>query len=369
MELMFDAMKGTMGQKPYYVAMVKVKQIPNLFDTYLDRKQKQAEDKAEMDLHEEAQRRMNMKRIPEISSYIQRSFTTNTTYSYVFNSITANTEASVKFKPIRKGSNIGQLHIKDLQKFTVADGQHRLMGIKNAYYQMPKKHQIEFGNESIAVVFFDVRDPRTGIADIKRKHQIFTDLNRSAKAVSGSISYAMGSRPVEQITRSVIDGFEGFRNLVDMENTYPKRGSRYLFSAKAIGDSIALLLGTIDHNEIKTKEKEALEFWKQMYRILPDWNKVVSGEVDAALFKKRYLCTHAIVLRSLAQVIARAMSTGDKKLLVKTYKNVQAFDWSKSNPQLKRHLLTENGRVNNSKPIQVEFVKYLCTKFGISEIG
>lgn len=366
MELKFPAMRGKMGQKEYFVAMIKIKQVPNLFNTYLDRKLKQAEEKLELDLSNEAQRRLNMKRIPMISEYIQKSFQqSNNKYTYVFNSITVNCETPLIFKPHTKGFDIGELLVKDLEQFTVADGQHRLMGIKNAFNSMSGKQKELFGNESIAVVFFDVRDSKTGKPDIKRKHQIFTDLNIHAKQVSGSLPWAMGSGPIEQITKNLIESLSEFQGLVEMEKTSPSKGSKYLFSAKSIGDSTKLLLGPITDENFKRKEKEAFEFWKKLYIALEVWQDVNKGTIDSAEVKEKYVCTHAIVIRSIALILHKVNGTGDKRQIDKVFKNIKNYNWKKTNARLRGKIFGEGKAVMNSLPAQSELVTFLCKEFGV----
>ncbi|MBX3041159.1 MAG: DNA sulfur modification protein DndB [Bdellovibrionaceae bacterium] len=364
-ELKFPALRGKMGRKEFYVAMVKIKSVPNLFNTYLEHKQNQAEKKEDIDFSVEAQRAMNLKRIPEISQYIQDTFSTNTKYTYVFNSITANCEMPLKFVPLKGSPDIGTLIIRDLEQFTVADGQHRLMGIKNAYHEMSDKNKKEFGNESIAVVFFDVRDPKSGRPDIKRKHQIFTDLNRSAKLVSKSALNAMGGRPNEQVTRFVISNFPGFSNRVEMEKSHPKRSSEKLFSAASIGDANTLLFGSITTEKIQETEQKAKLFWEKMYEAMPEWKNVVEGKEDPSYLKDKYLWTHAVVLRAIATVAAKAYSIGGEKAAEQLFKKMKNFDWRRTNPSLKRILISEAGHVHNAKTVERELVQYLCKTFGV----
>jgi len=364
-ELKFPALRGKMGRKEFYVAMVKIKTVPNLFNTYLEHKQNQAEKKEEIDFTVEAQRAMNLKRIPEISTYIQETFSTKTRYTYVFSSITANCEMPLKFQSTKGLPDIGTLVIKDLEQFTVADGQHRLMGIKNAYYGMSEKHKKEFGNESIAVVFFDVRDEKTGKPDIKRKHQIFTDLNRSAKVVSKSALNSMGGRPSEQVTRFVISNLKGFANRVEMEKNHPKRSSEKLFSAAAIGDANQLLFGPIAIETIPVIELKAKAFWEQMYEVMPEWKNVIEGKTDPSYLKDKYLWTYAVVLRGIATVVAKARSVGGEKAAEQLFKKFKGFDWRRSNPSLKRILISDAGSVYNAKTTERALVQYLCKTFGV----
>ena len=93
MDIAFPAMRGKMGAHEYFVAMIKLGDVASIFETYLDKKTHQANTQAEFDLLEEAQRRMNLKRIPEIKDYIL-----NHPENWVFSALTASYKEA-EFQP------------------------------------------------------------------------------------------------------------------------------------------------------------------------------------------------------------------------------------------------------------------------------
>src|SRR5689334_1259724 len=136
-EYVFPAIRGVQAQREYYVSMCPLRLIPKLF----------VFDDEELLPELRAQRTLNRSRVPEIARYI-----INNPSNYTFSAITASIDANVRFEPIgagAEGKRVGLLKVPMSARFIINDGQHRRAAIETALREKP-----DFGDESIAVVFF-----------------------------------------------------------------------------------------------------------------------------------------------------------------------------------------------------------------------
>src|SRR5205085_1987397 len=86
MRVSFPAMRGTLGQRVYYSALMKLNAIPKMF-TFRDW--------AEFTPSDREQRVLNKKRIPDIAKYML-----DNEDGYLFSSITASYKCEVDFTPL-----------------------------------------------------------------------------------------------------------------------------------------------------------------------------------------------------------------------------------------------------------------------------
>src|SRR5687768_15537348 len=111
MNITFPAVKGRMGSRDYYVAMFPMSVVPRLF---------KFRDWAELPPEARAQRKLNEKRVPEITRYILEHED-----DWVFSSLTASFRAEEAFKPLVEDGSIGMLELPLDTEFLINDGQHR----------------------------------------------------------------------------------------------------------------------------------------------------------------------------------------------------------------------------------------------------
>ena len=135
MKVKFPAMQATIGQRIYYVCVMKLTAIPKMF-TFRDWIMFTPEDRE--------QRVLNKTRIPEISSYML-----DHEDGYIFSSITASYRCNVRFEPVNPdGLGFLEMDFEDAD-FVINDGQHRCAAIAQAIKENPA-----LGEESISVLLF-----------------------------------------------------------------------------------------------------------------------------------------------------------------------------------------------------------------------
>jgi DNA sulfur modification protein DndB len=348
MDVNFPAMRGKMGYHEYYVAMIKLGDVVSIFETYLEKKIHQSQTRAEIDLLEEAQRRMNIRRIPEIKDYILGNPS-----NWVFSALTASFKDACFF-PFEPNLNIGTLHFKGFSKFTINDGQHRCAALKEALKDDPRLEE-----QTISVVFFRADS-------IQRMQQIFTDLNRSAAKVSGSVVVAMGSLPIERATVEVASANPFLRTYTEMERTSPLLGSDKLFALSALFQANINFVGKhLKQMDLDPAVKKLSKFWSDLYAEMPLWQAVENKEITPAEVKQDYICNHAMILRSLATLLRIADQKGPL-IYQRVLKQIGTLNWKKKERYWQGKAVNENGSVINSRTAESYVVASLRSKFGLA---
>ncbi len=336
-----------MGEHEYFVAMIKLGDVASIFETYLDKKIHQAHTQAEFDLVEDAQRRMNIKRIPEIRDYIL-----NYPENWVFSAITASYREAT-FRPFSPDLDIGNLHFKNFSKFTVNDGQHRCAAIREAIKENP-----QLRSQTVSVVFFKAET-------IQRMQQIFTDLNRSAAKVSGSVVVAMGNLPIERVTVQVVSASPFYSYYTDMERASPTQRSEKLFALSALYQANINFVGKhILPNQLDRTAKTLNKFWNDLYQSMPVWKKVEDGKITPAEMKEMYICNHAMILRALATVLRVAQREGPG-VYDTVLHQIQGLNWRKKDRYWQGKAVNESGFVINNKTAENSLVSSFRSRFGL----
>src|SRR2546423_12478334 len=118
MTLAFPAMRGTMGKRDFYVAILKLNLVPKLF---------RFRDWAELPPEQRAQRVLQKSRIPEITQYIL-----DNEEGYLFSALTASFDCEPRFTAVKGHEDVGSLEIPFDADLVINDGQHRRAAIEEA---------------------------------------------------------------------------------------------------------------------------------------------------------------------------------------------------------------------------------------------
>jgi DNA sulfur modification protein DndB len=119
----FPAVKGMQAKKEYYIAMVPLKYLPKIF---------QFNDVDFVQPEHRSQRKINERRIPEITGYIL-----NNRDTYVFSALSASIDGDFSFISISDETNLGILEVDMSATFLINDGQHRKAAIDEAIKENP----------------------------------------------------------------------------------------------------------------------------------------------------------------------------------------------------------------------------------------
>lgn len=320
-DIRLPAMRGKMGSRTYYSALMPMKAVPQFF---------KFADWAGISPEDREQRVLNEKRVPDLAAYIAENED-----DYIFSSITASYKSEPRFEPYTEGSDIGTLILELGDELIINDGQHRRAGILRALQQ-----GVPIDRDSISVLLF----PWENTA---RVQQMFSDLNRYVQKTSKSLDILFDKRDeLAAATLSMIEKVQVFRELTDKENVSLGVKSTKLFTLAALYDANAELLRGKGHQDRSIEENAALlaEYWEAIAKHMPDWQKVLSGQKLALELRQEKISSHSTVLRALGglgvDLIGRE---GWKEQLAA----LEAIDWSKKNSEWEGVLIVSNSVVSN----------------------
>ena len=274
MYMSFPAMRGRMGSRNYYVAMLPLGVIPRLF---------KFQDWAELAPQARAQRRLNAKRIPEITRYI-----IDHEDDWLFSSLTASFEAEEHFIPSEMDPNLGILQLPLAVVFLINDGQHRRAAIVEALRQ---NRTLE--NQTISVVLF-------GRESLERDQQMFSDLNRTVQKTSRSLDILYDHRdPMNSITLGVAEAVPLFSRRVEQDAVSLAVKSAKFVTLSSLYDANVELLGRIPESatsdEVETKaESTAIDFWSSVTDNIREWAAIRDGSLRPAESRSEYIHSHAV---------------------------------------------------------------------------
>lgn len=183
-----------------------------------------------------------------------------------------------------------------------------------------------------------------------RVQQMFSDLNRFVVKTSKSLDILYDKRdPLSLVTLDVSEKVPVFKNMVDKDAVSLPVRSPKLFSLAALYDANEELLkdlrssGQPSHNEMV---ELAAEFWAEVAKAIPAWNKVKNGELKALELRQESISSHSVVLRALgaigADLLKEEPATWKSHLM-----DLSSVDWAKKNRDWENVCIIANSVVSN----------------------
>ena len=282
MKISFSVLRGAMGGRSYYSLLVPLSEVPHLF---------RIGDWTGVTPALQRQRVLNKAAVSTITKYILDNHD-----RYLFSSITASYSCPVKFFPSTENAEVGILEMElEAAEFVINDGQHRCAAIAAALKDNPA-----LGKEKISVLLLERENP-------ERLQQMFSDLNRFVQKTSKSVEMLYDPRDsLSALTIEIVDQVNVFRGMVETEKaTIPRRSSK-LFTLSALYDANEELLAKRIPEQGSPAYKEAsdraVQYWTELSKIIPEWQKVKNGELGATELRQEKINTHAVILRALGGV-------------------------------------------------------------------
>ena len=339
MKITFPAMKGRIGKRDYYVAMINLNLVPKIFSF---------RDWSEFPPEQRAQRVLQKSRIPEITQYIL-----DNEDGYLFSSLTASFDGEPSFKPSTESPEMGLLELPLESQLIINDGQHRMDAIKEALKENPS-----LGSETISVVLFPFED-------LDRMQQMFSDLNRTVRVTSKSLNILYDHRDLlAQIVLEAVEKVSVFRNMVDKDRVSLPLRSPKLFTLSAIYDGTLQLVGEVTHeNQIDEKTKITLDYWESLGANIPQWKQVLEGYLRPSELRAEYVNSNAVVLWRLG-----AMG----KLLLQEYttewisrlQDLSKIDWRRINKEW-QGICMQGAEIVNRIQTKKDTAAFLKHKMGL----
>ncbi len=239
--LYLSSLRGTIGDWVYYPCLMKFRDIAERVDLAKEIYQSET-------LSDLVQRELRRKRGKEIKTYIiqqdQRFFNSlivavfegNPNW-YGITNLRPNDKLDVSQVPDEIIERIGILRLSGTEQLFALDGQHRLVGIKEALKENP-----ELGDDELAVIFIAHETDSVGR---ERSRRLFTTLNKNAKPVSKGEIIALDEDDAMAITvrRLVMENtmFMEDRILNNATNNIPTSNSTCITTIGNLYDLLGIL--------------------------------------------------------------------------------------------------------------------------------
>jgi len=370
MSVTLEAVKGRMHNNEYWVGSLSFPAV--------EKNVKLPEDEHWDDIfgvrQEEAQRRLNMTRIKgQMVPYLEHKdafFSSLTMIMVPMDGEPLQEGKDFEFIPVKEGSSIGELVIKDHVHMFPADGQHRSAAIISAM----KQHKAHFMREEVPVVVLPFKDK-------DQVRQLFADLNLNAKVAAASIGKSFETRdPLIVATKRVIRDVALFQGRVNEQTNSLAKKSPDVVTMNTLAqahESLLDVLYPVGSKAGQFREHEALQaivqldpadprvaevsdklrdVWDVVIGAIPQWEDVVAGRVSARELRDGdeerqtpgYIFAYGIGWQAIALVAAALIRYREEDWSEELARAIEATDWEKG--------LHWNGiamvgdRVNNTAP-------------------
>ena len=337
----FPAIRGIQAGREFYVTMVPLKLIEELF----------VFNEVSLPPELRSQRVLNKARVPEMVRYIL-----NNPKDYTFSALTASIDSRVHFEPFKSFDSqdrVGLLSVPMEARFLINDGQHRKAAIAEAVRQ-----NLALAQETIPVVLFID-------AGLKRSQQMFADLNKYAVKPTRSLGVLYDHKdPLADLVRNLIVRVPLFVDRIEKEPTTISFRSRNLFTLSAVYQATGELLGKKRSQKITQAEEDiAAEYWKRLPDYVPEWKMVIDGRESPAELRKNYVHSHGVVLHALG-FLGNALIKEYPKNWPTKLERLQEIDWSKDDPIWEGRAMS-GGRLSKAFVNVVLTTNYLMTVVGV----
>lgn len=314
----FPVVKGKQAGKTYFIGMVPLNMLKNLFPN----------DEDYVLPEYRAQRKLNESRLPDIKRYIL-----NNKDTYVFSALTASIDGKYEFIP---GSieDTGILEISLDAKFLINDGQHRKAAILAALEEDPS-----IGDETISVVFFEDKG-------LSRSQQMFTDLNKHAVKTSNSISELYDSRDSLAVsTRMMVSKVPFLDEFVDKERDILGKFSSALFTLNTFYTSNKRILR---RNPVDDKFQDFITlYWNSVSEHMIPWIELQRKELSKMELREKYIATQAVVIQAFGRVGAQFYDEPEK--MQDKIEKIESINWKRNWEGWQLRVIRNNGRMINNE--------------------
>jgi DNA sulfur modification protein DndB len=193
---------------------------------------------------------------------------------------------------------------------------------------------------------------------------MFTDLNRYAVRPTKSLNILYDNRDsFSVLLKDCISRIPIFNGSVENEKSSISNRSKALFTLSGIFHATRLFLRGCQLTDDETCNL-IISFWNTVASNMVIWQNAKNKKILADVFRREYICAHAITLKALGEVGNRLLKNRvDKALWNDKLSFLQSINWSKDSVEL-QGLVIVNGRISSSQNNQKAFAEYLIEKSG-----
>ncbi len=323
-EIQLTAIRGKQANRYYYLVMCPLKDLPRLLPL----------PPHALPPDSPFLREPDKGRVAEIGHYVAQHKS-----SYTISAITCVVDRDLTFEPFtgRSGSsNAGILYLPLSARILILDGLHRRKGVEAALEATP-----EIADDTLSIVLYV--DPH-----LDRSEQTLSDLRRNATRSARSQGIYCDQRDDNaRIARELTRVVDIFSDMTEMTRSTISNRSLKLFTLSAIYHATEVLLSGKREETYANRLALAAEFWSEVARHIPDWQKAKSRSVSPAQLRQGFVHAHAIALAALARA-GKTLLEDYPDSWKRRLKPLRTLNWSRSNTALWEGRAMIAGRLSKS---------------------
>lgn len=285
------AIRGKQGGRTFYVS-----NLPNLLVRNFLRDVQSA-----VDISERSQRPLDPKHADDITHYLKSNVD-----EYVVGALTFAMKTEGEFTPLPNqnsdGYELGTLQFNLVQEFHSLDGQHRRQAIIKAMEEVDS-----IRDDSTAVIFYV--EP-----DLKRRQQMFSDMNSTPRKVSKSLNIAYNNRdPFARAAKFLAENHPLLVGKVEKLQPRVKSDSTDFFSLSSIQDAVKrVVTGSISKGvaveDLTDGEinRRGGEFFDLLLKSRKEFSTAATNPKALQQYREQTILFSSTTLRVLAGAVGRA---------------------------------------------------------------
>ena len=324
-ELTFEAIRGVQSRTSYYTVMVPMRMVPRLF----------VFDGDDLPPDLRAQRVLSKARIPQIANYLSENWD-----NYILSSLCASVDGDLTFIPVgndRGLRNVGTLSFAMDARIILNDGQHRRAAIEAALKTRPALE-----NETISVVIFADRS-------LERSQQMFADLNMNAIRPSNSLNILYDKRnPLAALSSDVFRKVPFFNRYLELEKKSLSNRETKLYTLSSLQQAHEWMVGQTGDRYSEDTLDLVVRFWNELYKVLPDWQRLDGGSLNACDLRQTTVHSHGVLLQAFG-VLGGALLDAFPKTWPEKLRALESLDWSRRNAELWEGKVMIDARMNGHR--------------------
>jgi hypothetical protein len=191
---------------------------------------------------------------------------------------------------------------------------------------------------------------------------MFVDMNRYVQKTSKSLDILFDQRDdYAMATRAFLDRVPLFKELTETEDMALKSKSPKIFTLAALYDANRELLKGHMDDDLLAQIDVLTQFWAEVAKHMPDWEKVLNGQKVAVEFRAQRLSSHSTILRALGGIGGEIMKSEDWR---NRLAGIEAIDWSKKNAEWDNICIVANSVVSN-RQARAATKAFIKSKLGV----
>ena len=285
------AIRGKQGGRTFYVS-----NLPNLLVRNFLRDVQSA-----VDISERSQRPLDPKHADDITNYLKSNVN-----EYVVGALTFAMKTEGEFTPLPNqssdGYELGTLQFNLVQEFHSLDGQHRRQAIIKAMEEVDS-----IRDDSTAVIFYV--EP-----ELKRRQQMFSDMNSTPRKVSKSLNIAYNNRdPFARAAKQLAEDHPLLKGKIEKLQPRVKSDSSVFYSLSSIQDAVkrvvtgsiskGVVIEDLTDNEI---QRRGGEFFDLLLKSRNEFTAAANDPKVLQKFREDTILFSSTTLRVLAGAVGRA---------------------------------------------------------------